>query len=43
MISVAPLLIASFTFNFNNYTLIEMLTGGGPFPGQIMTAARPTC
>ncbi len=35
MISVAPLLIASFTFNFNNYTLIEMLTGGGPFPGQI--------
>ncbi len=35
MISTAPLLIASFTFNFNNYTLIEMLTGGGPFPGQI--------
>ena len=35
MISVAPLLIASFTFNFNNYTLIEMLTSGGPFPGQI--------
>ncbi len=35
MISVAPLLIASFTFNFNNYTLIEMLTGGGPFPQQI--------
>ncbi len=35
MISVAPLLIASFTFNFNNYTLIEMLTGGGPFPAQI--------
>lgn len=35
MISTAPLLIASFTFNFNNFTLIEMLTGGGPFPGQI--------
>ena len=35
MISVAPLLIASFTFNFNNYTLIEMLTSGGPFPQQI--------
>jgi arabinogalactan oligomer/maltooligosaccharide transport system permease protein len=35
MISTAPLLIASFTFNFNNYTLIEMLTGGGPFPQQI--------
>ena len=35
MISVAPLLIASFTFNFNNYILIEMLTSGGPFPAQI--------
>jgi arabinogalactan oligomer / maltooligosaccharide transport system permease protein len=35
MISVAPLLIASFAFNFNNYTLIELLTGGGPFPGSI--------
>ena len=33
MISVAPLLIASFAFNFNNFTLIEYLTGGGPFPG----------
>lgn len=30
MISVAPLLIASFAFNFNNFTLIYMLTGGGP-------------
>jgi arabinogalactan oligomer/maltooligosaccharide transport system permease protein len=35
MISVAPLLIASFAFNFNNYTLIEMLTSGGPFPAQL--------
>ena len=35
MISVAPLLIASFAFNFNNFTLIEYLTGGGPFPGPI--------
>jgi arabinogalactan oligomer/maltooligosaccharide transport system permease protein len=35
MISVAPLLIASFAFNFNNFTLIEYLTGGGPFQGQI--------
>lgn len=33
-ISVAPLLIASFAFNFNNFSLIYMLTGGGPnFPG----------
>ena len=35
LLGSAPLLIASFTFNFNNYTLIEMLTGGGPFPQQI--------
>lgn len=27
MVSVGPLLIASFTFNFNNYLLIEALTG----------------
>ncbi len=30
MISVAPLLIASFAFNFNNFQIIYMLTGGGP-------------
>lgn len=34
LVSVAPLLIASFAFNFNNFSLIYMLTGGGPnFPG----------
>ena len=34
MVSVAPLLIASFAFNFNNFSLIFMLTGGGPnYPG----------
>jgi ABC-type sugar transport system permease subunit len=27
LVSVGPLLIASFTFNFNNYLLIEALTG----------------
>ncbi len=33
LISTAPLLISSFAFNFNNFTLIYMLTGGGPrFP-----------
>ncbi|MDR0848758.1 MAG: ABC transporter permease subunit [Propionibacteriaceae bacterium] len=32
-ISTAPLLISSFAFNFNNFNLIYMLTGGGPrFP-----------
>ncbi len=30
MVSVAPLLIASFAFNFNNFTLIFFVTGGGP-------------
>ncbi|WP_313278595.1 ABC transporter permease subunit [Timonella senegalensis] len=30
MISTAPLLISSFAFNFNNFSLIYMLTGGGP-------------
>ena len=34
LVAVAPLLIASFAFNFNNFSLIYMLTGGGPnFPG----------
>jgi maltose/maltodextrin transport system permease protein len=27
---LAPLLIASFAFNFNNFVLIKLLTGGGP-------------
>lgn len=30
LVSTAPLLIASFAFNFNNFSLIFMLTGGGP-------------
>jgi arabinogalactan oligomer/maltooligosaccharide transport system permease protein len=30
LVSVSPLLIASFAFNFNNFNLIYMLTGGGP-------------
>ena len=30
MVSVAPLLIATFAFNFNNFNLIYMLTNGGP-------------
>lgn len=32
--STVPLLISSFAFNFNNFSLIYMLTGGGPsYPG----------
>ncbi len=30
MVTVGPLAIASFAFNFNNFSLIYMLTGGGP-------------
>lgn len=30
LVSTAPLLIASFAFNFNNFTIIYMLTNGGP-------------
>ena len=30
LVSLAPLLISSFAYNFNNFTLIYLLTGGGP-------------
>ncbi len=30
LVSVGPLLIGSFAFNFNNFTLIELITAGGP-------------
>jgi arabinogalactan oligomer/maltooligosaccharide transport system permease protein len=30
LISTTPLLIASFAFNFNNFVIVYMLTGGGP-------------
>ena len=34
MVAVAPLLISSFAFNFNNFNVIYLLTGGGPpIPG----------
>jgi arabinogalactan oligomer/maltooligosaccharide transport system permease protein len=31
LVAVGPLLIASFAFNFNNFGLIYLMTGGGPF------------
>ncbi len=37
LVSVAPLLVASFAFNFNNFNAIQLLTEGGPF-----SAANPT-
>jgi ABC-type sugar transport system permease subunit len=30
LVAVAPLLIASFAFNFNNFNNVFLLTGGGP-------------
>jgi arabinogalactan oligomer/maltooligosaccharide transport system permease protein len=30
LISLAPLLISSFAYNFNNFTIIYLITGGGP-------------
>ncbi|WP_127473022.1 ABC transporter permease subunit [Microbacterium sulfonylureivorans] len=36
-VAVAPLLIATFAFNFNNFSVIFMLTGGNPrFPDTTM-------
>ena len=34
LVSVAPLMIASFAFNFNNFNNIYLLTGGGPSMGN---------
>jgi len=35
LISVAPLIVASFAFNFNNFNAIQLLTQGAPaLPGQ---------
>ena len=35
LVATAPLLVTTFAFNFNNYTLIQLLTAGGPFPGSV--------
>ncbi|GAB2694961.1 ABC transporter permease subunit [Thalassiella azotivora] len=32
LVAVAPLLVASFAFAFNNFNAIQLLTEGGPFP-----------
>lgn len=36
LVATAPLLVTTFAFNFNNYTLINLLTGGGPFSGSVI-------
>jgi len=38
---ITPLLIASFAFNFNNFVLISLLTGGRPdFPDAMVAAGK---
>jgi arabinogalactan oligomer / maltooligosaccharide transport system permease protein len=39
LIAVAPLMIASFAFNFNNFNNIYLLTGGGPATDQPIAGA----
>jgi ABC-type sugar transport system permease subunit len=34
LVAVAPLMIASFAFNFNNFGNVYLLTGGGPTVGD---------
>ncbi len=41
LIAVGPLLIASFAFNFNNFTIIELMNNGGP-PMSAASAAGHT-
>ncbi len=38
LVAVAPLLVSSFAFNFNNYNAIYLLTEGGPFTPENPTA-----
>ncbi len=34
LVAVAPLMVASFAFNFNNFNNVFLLTGGGPYNGD---------
>ncbi|WP_205862346.1 ABC transporter permease subunit [Planosporangium thailandense] len=38
LVALAPLLISSFAFNFNNFNAIYLTTEGGPFPADDPTA-----
>lgn len=42
MVSIAPLLIGSFAFNFNNFAVIELYNKGGPPIAGISTPAGQT-
>jgi ABC-type sugar transport system permease subunit len=39
LVAVAPLMIASFAFNFNNFNNIYLLTKGGPPTGSSVAGA----
>ena len=40
LVAVAPLMIASFAFNFNNFNNVYLLTGGGPYTGSSSIAGN---
>jgi len=40
MVTVGPLLIGSFAFNFNNFAIIQLLTQGGPKPDAAAVAGQ---
>jgi ABC-type sugar transport system permease subunit len=40
LVAMAPLLVASFAFNFNNFTIIELFNGGGPSMGAATVAGH---
>ena len=40
LVAVAPLMIASFAFNFNNFNNVYLLTGGGPYTGTSSVAGN---
>jgi maltose/maltodextrin transport system permease protein len=42
LVALAPLLIGAFAFNFNNFTLIELMTQGGPPSAGANTPAGQT-
>jgi arabinogalactan oligomer / maltooligosaccharide transport system permease protein len=42
LVAVGPLLIASFAFNFNNFNIVFLLTGGGPPIQGALTPAGHT-
>lgn len=40
LVAMAPLLVASFSFNFNNFTVVELFNNGGPPMGAATVAGH---